>query len=390
MPDDSAAPVLIAGGGIAGLAAALALAKRGVPSHVVERRTALDDEGAGIQLGPNAVKVLRSLGVAEDLEHHVAVPSGLQIYDGVDGRPIALAPLGRWIEKRHGAPYWATHRRDLYTVLADHARRTPAITLHDATSISLGDNASSVRFGDVPAPAHRALIGADGLWSTTRRLITTSTPTFTGKSAYRAVASASAVPPVFAAHFTTVWLAPRAHIVTYPIRTGSEVAVIVVLDDTAPTDAWAGAVPPGEVAAAITPFAAPLRALVAALPAWRKWSLHALAKPAPMARGTTALIGDAAHPVLPFLAQGAALALEDAVVLASALDGTTNIAKALAGVAHERRERVRKVARASRLNGRIYHLHGFAAHARNAALGMMPGERLITRLDWLYGWSPQK
>lgn len=388
----SADPVLIAGGGIGGLSTALALARSGIASHVIERRPVFHEEGAGIQLGPNGTRILQQLGVADALRARVGEPESLSVRDGASGAELARMPLGEWIAARHGAPYWVAHRKDLHAVLADAARANPLI------SLSLGFSASQVASNDArvcvandAGEAHfgSALIAADGVWSGLRtKLIDDSKPRFSGKSAVRSVIAREELPTDFLRNEVTIWLFPQAHVVHYPVSGGRELAIIVVLDDSRHDTDWSAPVAPDWVAQNMPDSAAPLQALIRCAPAWKRWSLQSLPVPAEWTRGRIALLGDAAHPVMPFFAQGAVMALEDAVVVADALAlRPDDVPQALRSYQRIRRPRVVKVADASRNNGRIYHLGGASAVARNLVLRCAPPERLMARYDWLYGWK---
>jgi len=390
-PDAASGPVLIAGGGIGGLATALALARRGIASHVLERRSDFTEEGAGIQIGPNGTRILEELGVAEALRPNVGVPQALVVRDGASGAQLAELPLGDWIAARHGSPYWVAHRRDLHAALLRAADAMPHITLTAGFDVSgVANDAARVAVAATngEAVAGRALIAADGLWSPLRSALFDSPhPRFCGKSAARSVIPLDAAPKELQRNATMNWLLPDAHVVHYPISGGRELAVIVVLEDQQDGTDWSAPVSPLQIQQSLTRCAAPLRALIQAATAWRRWALHALPVPDTWTRGPIALLGDAAHPMLPFFAQGAVMALEDAVVVADALAAQgSDTASALAAYQRARRARVRQVVEASRRNGRIYHLAGAGAMARNLMLRHVPPARLMARYDWLYGW----
>jgi salicylate hydroxylase len=194
------------------------------------------------------------------------------------------------------------------------------------------------------------------------------------------------LPAEFRRRETTIWLFSDAHVVHYPVRAGQELAVVVVVDDYDGDAEWNAPVEAGWVQQRLPSGAGALHSLIASGSSWRSWSLHTLKTPPRWTSGRATLLGDAAHPVLPFLAQGAVMALEDASVLAQALDGRDDISAALQSYERQRRARVTKVARASRRNGRIYHMRGMRAAARNMVLRKSSPERLMAQYDWLYGW----
>ena len=384
-------PVLIAGGGIGGLATALALARHGIASHVLERRPAFNEDGAGIQIGPNGTRILRKLGVADALRPHVGIPEALSVRDGRTGAELTRLPLGRWIAMRHGAPYWVAHRADLHGALLQVARAEPLIALSmgfDAAEVASDAAHVAVASASGQAWAGKALIAADGIWSPLRKMLfTQAAPQFSGKSASRTVVALDELPEDFHRPGTTIWLFPDAHVVHYPVSRGAELAVVVVLDDHHDNADWNAPVPPMWVQQSMPDCAERLQALILQARTWRRWALHTFPVPPQWTRGPIALLGDAAHPVPPFLAQGGVMALEDAVVLADAVHRRPDdIAAALLQYQRKRRPRTLRVARASRRNGRIYHMSGPQALVRNLVLRKVSPERLMARFDWLYGW----
>ncbi len=390
---DGAQPMLIAGGGIGGLAAALALARRGIASHVLESRADFSAEGAGIQIGPNGTRILQCLGVSEALRPHVGVPEAIAVRDGASGAALARLPLGDWIAQRHGAPYWVVHRGDLHAVLVNRARAESLIALSTGAAVAAvaaAEDAVAVASAGGEAWTGEALIGADGLWSAVRTaMLPACTPRFLGKSAARSVLPLHEVPPALQAQEVGLWLFADAHVVHYPVSGGTTLAIVVIVADTQSGEDWSAPVEPDWVQQRIPACAGLLRDLLAAPQAWRRWPLNALPTLPTWSRGPVALLGDAAHAIVPFLAQGGVLALEDAVVLADALKHSEDDA-AVAFKLYERRRRARalQVAKASLQNGRIYHLSGAPARARDLVLRLAPPERLMARYDWLYGWRP--
>jgi 2-polyprenyl-6-methoxyphenol hydroxylase-like FAD-dependent oxidoreductase len=385
-------PVLIAGAGIGGLAAAIALARRGIASHVLEQRAAFHEEGAGIQIGPNGTRILKQLKVAEALRPRVGLPEAIRVRDGTSGTELARLPLGRWIAARHGAPYWVAHRKDLHAALLQTARAEPLVALSmefDVAEVATEGPHVAVASAAGQAWTGKALIAADGLWSTIRPLLfSAEAPRFAGKSAARSVLPLDALPPEFFKQETGVWLSPDAHVVHYPVSAGAELAVAVIVEDEHDDSEWSAPVHPAWVRQHLPACAEPLADLISEAKSWKRWALHTLPPLRSWSRGPVALLGDAAHPVLPFLAQGGVLALEDAVVLAEALHKfPSDVPGALSWYTHRRRGRAARVAAASRRSGAIYHMSGPLARARNFALRSLGPERLMARYDWLYGWT---
>ncbi len=427
-------PILIAGAGIAGLSLALALARHGLSSRILERRERLSEAGAGIQLGPNAVKVLRRLGVAEQLEQSVGRPEAINVFDAVGGRQLARLPLGGWIAERHRAPYWVVHRAALHAALLARVAATPEIALIkgfdvvDAAPVTGGGatrvEVRSARGKTLPGAA---LIGADGLWSGMRGLLhPRHALNFTGKMAMRTViplphdlagadrggadrggadrggadrggadrggadrgGAGAAALGAAAACSTGVWLADDAHVVHYPINRHRELAIIVVVAAAHAHAGWGTAVADHQVMARLARFAAPLRHGLSQATEWRAWSLYDSAPLPSWSTGAIALLGDAAQPVLPFLAQGGAMAIEGAETLAAAIHRyPDDPARAFAAYEAARRRRVLRVKAAARRNGQTYHMTGVSRLARDSVLRALPGRTIMAGYDWLYGWD---
>lgn len=391
--------ILIAGAGIGGLATAIALARAGFSCHVLERRPAFAEEGAGIQIGPNGTRLLARLGVADALASLVGAPDAIRVRDARSGASLVRLPLGSWIAARHGAPYWTIHRHDLHAALAARALADPAIKISMGAEVlgaASDATAAAVTTMDGRSFLGAALVAADGVDSSLRLTHFDPRPLRpAGKSALRCVIPAERLPPEIAANETGLWLDSGAHVVHYPVRGGSEIALVAVFDDPVLTEAWATPVEPAVVRARAAPFAPELVALLGVPHTWRKWSLRTHPGPRRWVKGRIALLGDAAHPILPFLAQGGVMALEDAAVLAQCLlrragraggSLAEDVPAALADYERQRRRRARAVVAASRLNGRLYHLSGSLAAARNAAMRAAGGARLMMRFDWVYGW----
>jgi salicylate hydroxylase len=388
--------IAIAGAGIGGLTAALALAHDGHDVTVIERRTGFGEPGAGIQLSPNASGILIALGLGAGLNRIGCEPNRIVIRAIGSGREIAQVALGRRMRERYGAPYIVIARADLHTLLLDAVRSRDNIrllvgrNLLQAAESKMGaEITAETGAGARETIAADLVVGADGLWSRTRAALgDTRQPVASGFTASRAVVPAEALPREVAPDHTGLWLGPARHVVHYPIGGGRDVNIVVIERRADDRQGWSEP-EPGEALVARFARAAPtLRSLLTAPESWSAWSLHDL----PVRRMVgphIALIGDAAHPVLPYLAQGGALAIEDAAELAVQLrrsEGDT--ARALSAYAKARTARARRVQREARRNGRIYHLSGPAAFARNLVLGNKDPSALADRYAWLYGWRP--
>jgi len=387
------AHVLIAGGGIAGLASALALARRRHRVDLLEQAVAFGEVGAGIQLGPNVTRRLQQLEVWEPLVRIAARPDALVVRSATDGREIARLPLGNAMLHSYAAPYFCVHRADLHALLLAAARGTGAVTLTTAarvTGVVAREHAVCVSSTERRAWEGDALIGADGLWSTVRPFVLEdSPPRATGHTAWRALVEQSTLPAALRSTQVTVWLGPRLHAVAYPVRRGDALNVVVLAESAPAGDArdWDQSSSLAALQAATGRTSPALQALLEAVPDWRAWTLNdrpPLAGPSQMAGERIALVGDAAHPMLPYLAQGAGMAIEDAVALAEALDGgdAAAVPAALMRFAEARWQRNAQVQARARRNGGIFHATGLVRFGRDAALRLL-GARLLD-VPWLY------
>jgi salicylate hydroxylase len=389
--------VLIAGAGIGGLVAALALSRIGIAAAVFDQAERLEETGAGIQLSPNATRVLVALDLADRLQGAIVAPAAIRLRTS-SGHDIVTLPLGAAMAARHGAPYWVVHRADLQQALLGAVNAEPQIALTlgakvDDFDIDATGVCALICGPNFPEGAeHRgsALIGADGLWSTLRyRLGDLAPPRFAGRTAWRALAPAANLPPQFAEPAIHLWIGPLGHLVHYPVRADAAVNIVAVARDPWQSATWGAPASREEVLARFPAphWAGEARDLLAAAEFWQKWPLGDRARARPWGRGPVTLLGDAAHPMLPFLAQGAAMAIEDAAVLARELAELPNDpARALRRYEVARQPRTDRVQRAARRNDWAYHL-GFPVGAvRDATLRALGGERLLVRYDWLYGW----
>ena len=386
---------LIAGGGIGGLAAALACARAGCDVRLYEQAAAFSEVGAGVQLGSNAVRRLHAWGLRDALDAVVAQPARLSVRSAIHGEELAALALNPDMAKRYGAPYCTIHRADLHGVLLDALARDARVKLRtacpvravrqDAGCVTLSLAADQEVEGDL-------LVGADGLWSTVRQQVLGDGVAMpSGHVAYRALVAQQALPAALRSQQVTAWLGPRLHVVAYPVRRGELLNVVAIVQGRPrgePQD-WDQAGVAAELLSAMGPACTAVRDLVQALPSWRLWVLNGRAPvsgPDAMVRSRVVLLGDAAHPMLPYLAQGAGMAIEDAAELGSLLTMTgaaaLDVPLALNRYALNRWQRVARVQSRSRRNGRIFHATGAVQVARDLSLRLL-GPRVLD-VPWLY------
>jgi len=392
----SSSNIAIAGAGIGGLTAALALVERGYRVSVFEQAPRLEAVGAGIQLAPNATRILRGLGVADLLRPSVVVPDALVVRSGASGRCIVRMPLGDEAERRHGAPYWMVHRGDLQAALVAAVKANPGITMTLGAKVEnyaiecQGLTIQVRRGGALDEEYGVALIGADGLWSALRaRLGNIEKPRFRRRTAWRSLIAATEVPEPFREPLVQLWLGSNAHLVHYPVRGGDAINIVAIASDNEERSGWSGQ---GSQRQLLDQFSrstwsSDARRLLMLPGEWLTWSLYDMPALRHWGEGRVTLLGDAVHPMLPFLAQGAGMAIEDAAVLAHRLaQSPTDIPAALRGYENARRARTARMQQASHRNGAIYHKAGPEAVIRNMGMRVIGGRRLIGRYDWIYDW----
>jgi 2-polyprenyl-6-methoxyphenol hydroxylase-like FAD-dependent oxidoreductase len=381
-------PVLIAGGGIGGLTTAIALGRQSVDSTVLERSTFTEEEGAGIQLGPNATRILRALGVLEPLMAQAFRPEAIWIFDGLSGRRLCAMPLGDSAEQRYGAPYLTFHRADLHAGLraAAEAQGVSVSTGFDVAGLDTGENVT-ITNTDGTSRQGAALIGADGLWSTVREWVAPKTSlAFTGATAFRSLVPLYNAPPAFAAPIVGLWLGPGAHLVHYPVRSGKALNIVAVTETGGQAEGWNKTVDRAALLSRFTRWCTDSKSLLERTEDWRAWSLLSLPPLPRWSRGAVTLLGDAAHPVLPYLAQGAGLAIEDADCLAQCVTaGTSDLAAAFHAYEGARRARATRLQQAAQRMAWVYHARRPLRLARNFALRRRGPDAVLRQFDWLYG-----
>jgi salicylate hydroxylase len=392
--------IFIAGAGIGGLTASLALAHKGFRVVVLEKATRLEEAGAGLQLSPNASRVLIELGLKARLRLSAVTPEAISIISARAGGELLRLPLDEQASAHAGAPYWVIHRADLQSALAGAVNDHPDIDLRlgcqfedfapHTRGLTIVHRSGTARRQDLAL----ALIGADGIWSTVRNhLFPQVQPQFSGLIAWRGTLEATQLPRDYTEPRVQLWMGPNAHFVAYPISGGRQINLVVVVPGTWNRPGWST---PGDALELQNVFASPpwtsaARMLIGAVDSWRKWALFMLPEGCEWYKGAVALLGDAVHAMPPFAAQGAAMAIEDAAVLAKVLSEKTietsaQVGPALKRYGRLRRSRATRVQRLALRQGRIYHLTGPMALARDLIIRAMGPARTLARQSWLYDW----
>ena len=381
--------VLIAGGGIGGLSAALCLAAKGFKVRVFEQAPAFGEIGAGIQLSPNCTRVLHRLGLAEALEDVAFFPTGGQIRDWSSGETIYENELGEGLRRRYGFPYYHIHRADLIGALAAAAAAEPRIALHTDTAVDGIEQSADEALLTAGGVRYRgrALLGADGIQSTVRAfLFGPEAPTFTGTVAWRSLVPTSRLPEGFIRPVSSNWWGPGSHFVHYYVRRGELVNCVCVVEKQGwEHESWTERGDREELRRDFAGWHDGIQRLIEAMnpDACYKWALFDRSPMPQWGKGRVTLLGDACHATLPFMAQGAAMAIEDGAVLAECLAADEDVAASLKRYEYLRRARAARIQTGSRRNAELFHLRGRAAAERNRTVGSSRDRTL----DWLYRYD---
>jgi 3-hydroxybenzoate 6-monooxygenase len=382
--------VIVAGGGIGGLAAALAISRQGFRVKVLEQAADIGEIGAGIQLGPNAFAAFDALGVGAETRAKAVYTERLLMMDAIDESVVGEIPVGEAFRKRFGNPYAVIHRADVHGALYDAVKANPSVEVVSGTRVvALEQDAAGVTVRDQNGNSFRgtALIGADGVKSVVRELLVGDGVRVSGHVVYRAVVEAKDFPENLRWSSATIWVGPNCHLVHYPMRGGEQYNVVVTFHSRE-QETWS--VTEGSAAEVQSYFAdvcPKARQLIDLPKSWRRWATADREPIANWTHGRTTLLGDAAHPMLQYLAQGACMALEDAVTLGEALAAHNgDFTHAFARYQRSRVARTARVALSAREMGRIYHAKDVERLVRNDLWKGRTPERFYDAVEWLYGW----
>lgn len=380
--------VLVVGGGIGGCAVALMLARRGRRVLLLEQADALREIGAGIQLGPNAFRMFDKLGITADVEKTVVYPDHLVMMDGLTGEQVTSMRMGQPFVDRFGKPYGVIYRADLHMALVKACEAQAGIEMHTGCKVDRyeahGDQVT-VYTESGASYTGDALIGCDGLWSRIRaQMLQDGPPRVSGHIAYRAVLPTEEVPAHLRRNDMVLWAGPKNHLVQYPLRCGELYNLVAVFHSDRYVEGWDASADPEELHRRFAANCEPVRQMLSKIETWRMWVLCDREPVKNWTQGRVALLGDAAHPMLQYLAQGAAMAMEDAVCLADALDSGDDIPTALLSYQNKRYLRTGRVQLTARLYGEVYHADGVKCELRNLMLQSRNDEQGYESLSWLY------
>ncbi len=383
--------VIVAGGGIGGVAAALALARRGFHVKVLEQSAQLGEIGAGLQLGPNGFAAFDALGIGEVARARAVYTDQMVMHDALDETLVGRIPTGAAFQQRFGNPYAVIHRADVHNALLEGAQATGRIEVATATQVQrIEQDESGVTVFDAKGGQHRgvALIGADGVKSAVRRQYVGDEARVSGHVVYRAVVNRSDFPKDLQWNAASIWVGPNCHLVHYPLRGGDQYNVVVTFHSRAPEEWSVRQGSREEVQSYFEGICPRARQLIDLPKDWTRWATADREPIATWNHGRATLLGDAAHPTLQYLAQGACMALEDAVTLGEALRVCDDdFAKAFDLYQRSRVARTARIVLSAREMGRIFHAKGVERLVRNHLWTGRTPERFYDALEWLYAWK---
>ncbi len=384
-------PVLVAGGGIGGLAAALALVRQGFSVKVLEQAPQLGEIGAGIQLGPNAFAAFDALGIGENARGRAVYTDEMVMHDALDETLVGRIPTGAAFRQRFGNPYAVIHRADVHRSLLEGAQQSGLVEIQTATSVQrVEQDEKGVTVHDTKGGAHRgiALIGADGVKSAVRRQYVGDEARVSGHVVYRAVVDKKDFPEDLRWNAASIWVGPNCHLVHYPLRGGEQYNVVVTFHSRENEEWSVRAGNREEVQSYFEGICPRARQLIDLPRDWKRWATADREPIGQWTFGRATLLGDAAHPTLQYLAQGACMALEDAVTLGEALRVRDNdLAGAFDLYQRSRISRTARVVLSAREMGRIFHAKDVERLVRNDLWNGRTTEQFYDAMAWLYGWK---
>lgn len=386
-----AQPILIAGGGIGGFAAALALAKRGFKVQVLEQAPEIGEIGAGIQLGPNAFNAFDALGIGDRARARAVYTDYMVMHDALDEYRVGRIETGDAFRKRFGNPYAVIHRADIHSSLVEGAQENgdiEIITNCRITEVAQDGNGVTVTDQNGQTYAGQALIGADGVKSIVREKYVGDLALVTGHVVYRAVVPKAEFPEDLQWNAASIWVGPNCHLVHYPLRGGEEYNVVVTFHSREQEEWGVKDGSKEEVLSYFQNVCPKARQLIELPKSWKRWATADRDPIDQWTYGRMTLLGDAAHPTTQYMAQGACMAMEDAVTLGEALRiSDNNITQAFAIYQQARVSRTARIVLSSREMGKLYHAQGVQRLVRNDLWRDRPSERFYDAMEWLYNWN---
>ena len=384
-------PVLIAGGGIGGLAAALALTRQGFHVKVLEQSPEIGEIGAGIQLGPNAFHAFDALGVGEKTRNRAVYTDFMVMHDAVDEYQVGKIPTGEAFIQRFGNPYAVIHRADVHQSLLEGAQDTGKVEFVTSTRVTqIEQTDSTVTVTDQQGNSHSgiALIGADGVKSVVRATYVNDPARITGHVVYRAVVEKKDFPEDLQWNAASIWVGPNCHLVHYPLRGGEQYNVVVTFHSRQQEEWGVTEGSKEEVQSYFQGICPKARQLIDLPKTWKRWATADREPIGQWSFGRATLLGDAAHPTTQYMAQGACMAIEDAVTLGEALRVTNNdFVQAFDLYQRARVSRTARIVLSGREMGRLYHAKGVERLVRNDLWRGRSPERFYDAVEWLYGWN---
>lgn len=392
---------IIVGAGIAGLSSALALADKGINSLVLESRDHLEEVGAGIQLAPNATRLLKRWGVLEQLKEVGVLAHFLELRDGLSAKTLLQVNLEEVSERRWHAPYITIHRTDLQNVLYEKAKQNPLIDIRLDEKVIAAAKASE-ELAEIQADHQGSeqrfstplIIGCDGVWSKLRQFPPLNDhASFSGYIAWRSTINVDALPEGFIRSFSdlktvTAWMGPNNHLVAYPLKSGKSFNFVAITRGNNPGEVWSREGNKDDLIKYFKDWHPSIRGIFNLVDKWTFWPLFAMEPHRFTDDHFRVFVGDAAHGFLPFAAQGAAMAIEDSAALAEVLaNADMDIANAMKLYSNIRAPRVAAVNKRGAFNRFVYHATGPVAVARNFVMKIRPSESFMASLDWLYGYD---